>query len=286
MLMSSIGIITDSTSGISPEMAQEYDIKVMPLKLIFGDEIYLDGVDLDSKAFLKKLEAAPELPTTSQPSPGEFVEAYKQMAEKYEELISVHISSAISGTVESARQAAQTLKNMKIEIIDSKVTSISLLMLVERIAREVRAGMSMDAVTGLAHRIVDQLQLFLTVDTLEYLHKGGRIGAAQHLVGSVLNLKPVLYYKNGIVDALEKVRGRNKSLARMVELASEKLRGAKAEVAVSYYADEEAAKEVRDMVAKQLNVDPDKIMMNITSAVVAAHASPGAVGMGFYPALD
>jgi len=284
--MSSIGIVTDSTSGISPEMAQEYDIKVMPLKLIFGDEIYLDGVDLDSKAFIKKLEAAPELPTTSQPSPGEFVEAYKQMAEKYEQLISVHISSAISGTVESAHQAAQTLKNLKIEIIDSRVTSISLLMLVERIAREVRAGMSMDAVLGVARKVVDQLQLFLTVDTLEYLHKGGRIGAAQHLVGSVLNLKPVLYYKNGIVDALEKVRGRNKSLSRMVELASEKLHGARAEVAVAYYADKAAAEEVRDMVAKQLNVDPSKIMMSLTSAVVATHASPGAVGMGFYPEVD
>ncbi len=284
--MSSIGIITDSTSGISREFAEEYDIKVMPLKLIFGDEIFLDGVDLDSEAFLKKLDSSPELPTTSQPSPGEFVEAYKQMAEKYEQLISVHISSAISGTIESARQAAQTLKNLRIEIVDSKVTSISLLMLVERIAREVRGGMNMDAVLGVAKRVIDQLQLFLTVDTLEYLHKGGRIGAAQHLVGSVLNLKPVLYYKNGIVDALEKVRGRNKSLSRMVELAAEKLRGAKAEVAVAYYADEEAAKEVRDMVAKQLNVDPDKIEMNLTSAVVAAHASPRAVGMGFYPALD
>ncbi len=284
--MSSIGIITDSTSGISRELAEEYDIKVMPLKLIFGDEIFLDGVDLDSEAFLRKLESSPQLPTTSQPSPGEFVEAYKQMAEKYEQLISVHISSAISGTIESARQAAQSLKNMKIEIIDSKVTSISLLMLVERIARDVRAGMSMDAVLGVAKKVVDQLQLFLTVDTLEYLHKGGRIGAAQNLVGSVLNLKPVLYYKNGIVDALEKVRGRNKSLARMVELAAEKLRGAKAEVAVAYYADEAAALEVRDMVAKELNVDPDKIRMSLTSAVVAAHASPRAVGMGFYPALD
>ncbi len=284
--MSSIGIITDSTSGISREFAEEYDIKVMPLKLIFGDEIFLDGVDLDSEAFLRKLDSSPELPTTSQPSPGEFVEAYKQMAEKYEQLISVHISSAISGTIESARQAAQTLKNLRIEIVDSKVTSISLLMLVERIAREVRGGMNMEAVLGVAKRIIDQLQLFLTVDTLEYLHKGGRIGAAQHLVGSVLNLKPVLYYKNGIVDALEKVRGRNKSLSRMVELAAEKLRGAKAEVAVAYYADEEAAKEVRDMVAKQLNVDPSKIEMNLTSAVVAAHASPRAVGMGFYPAID
>ncbi len=284
--MSSIGIVTDSTSGITREFAEEHDIKVMPLKLIFGDEVYLDGVDLDGEAFLKKLESSPELPTTSQPSPGEFVEAYKQMAEKYEQLISVHISSAISGTIESARQAAQALKNLKIEIIDSKVTSISLLLLVERIAREVRAGMSMDAVLGVARKVIDQLQLFLTVDTLEYLHKGGRIGAAQHLVGSVLNLKPVLYYKNGIVDALEKVRGRHKSLSRMVELASEKLRGARAEVAVAYYADEEAAKEVRDMVAKQLNCDPDKIMMNMTSAVVAAHASPRAVGMGFYPCLD
>ncbi len=284
--MSSIGIITDSTSGISRELAEEYDIKVMPLKLIFGDEIFMDGVDLDSEAFLRKLESSPQLPTTSQPSPGEFVEAYKQMAEKYEQLISVHISSAISGTIESARQAAQSLKNVKIEIIDSKVTSISLLMLVERIAREVRGGMSMEAVLGLAKRVVDQLQLFLTVDTLEYLHKGGRIGAAQNLVGSVLNLKPVLYYKNGIVDALEKVRGRNKSLARMVELAAEKMRGAKAEVAVAYYADEAAALEVRDMVAKELNCDPEKIRMSLTSAVVAAHASPRAVGMGFYPALD
>ncbi len=284
--MSSIGIITDSTSGISREMAQEYDIKVLPLKLIFGDEVYLDGVDLDSEAFLRKLKASPQLPTTSQPSTGEFVEAFKQMAEKYEQLISVHISSAISGTVESARQAAQTLKNLRIEIIDSKVTSISLLMLVERIAREVRAGANMEGALSIARKVTDQLQLFLTVDTLEYLHKGGRIGAAQHLVGSALSLKPVLYYKNGIVNSLEKVRGRHKSLTRMVELASEKLRGARAEVAVAYYTDKASAEEVRDMVAKQLNCDPSKIMMSPTSAVVAAHASPGAVGMGFYPEVD
>jgi DegV family protein with EDD domain len=281
--MPGIGILTDSTSGITQEQAEEFGIEVLPLKLIFEDETFLDGVELSEGDFLRKLDESPKLPTTSQPSPSEFIEMYKKMAGKYDQILSVHISSRISGTIESARAAAQSLKDLKIEIIDSKVTSISLLLLVQRLAKALRQGINMEGLLELSKKVISQLQLYLTVDTLEYLHKGGRIGAAQHLVGSVLKLRPVLFYQDGIVDALEKVRGRQKSLQRMVELAADKLRGAKAQLGVAYFADRAAAEEVRDLALERLNVDPAEVVMNRTSAVVAAHASPGAVGIGFYP---
>ncbi|MHB8781751.1 MAG: DegV family protein [Candidatus Geothermincolia bacterium] len=283
--MGGIGIITDSTSGMTAEMADEYDIKVLPLKLMFEDETFLDGVNLSDRDFLRKLETSPKLPTTSQPTPGEFMQAYEDMGKKYDHILSVHISSRISGTIESAMAAARNLKDLKIDIIDSKVTSISLLILVQRLAKAVREGLNVDAVMELSRKVISHLDLYLTVDTLEYLHKGGRIGAAQNLVGSVLKLRPVLFYQEGIVDALEKVRGRQKSLQRLVELAAEKLKGVKTQLGIAYFQDKAAAEEVRDMALKSLNVDPADVLMNRTSAVVAAHASPGAVGIGFFPAV-
>jgi DegV family protein with EDD domain len=282
MEMAGIGIVTDSTAYMDDAYAKEHDIKIVPLKVIMEDETYREGVDISNDEFYRRLKGASIFPTTSQPSAGEFLEAYKEMASRYDSLISIHISSGISGTCESARCAAAEMEGYPIEIIDSKFTSIALVFLIEELVDARDKGMDVAQIKARLDKQINDTQLMFAVDTLEYLHKGGRIGGAQAMMGSMLKIKPILYLDDKI-DALEKVRGSGKAMDRLVELTKEKLGKKKARVGYTHVQDKDRMFELAEKVKRAVKCDGDGISYNETGPVVGSHVGPGTVGITFFP---
>ena len=279
--MASIGIVTDSTAYLDPEYVRQHDIKVVPLKVIMDDVSYREGVDIGNQEFYQRLKQPGVFPTTSQPSAGEFLEAYKEMSGKYDSLVSIHISAGISGTCESARSAAVEMGDYPIRIVDSRFTGILLAMLVDELVKGRDSGLGLDELVSMVEEKIRQSNLLFMVATLEYLHRGGRIGGAQALMGSMLRIKPILYI-DGTIDALEKVRGTGKALDRLVELAAERAGGRKVRVGLTHVQDEERMFELLEKVKVALNCDPEDISWNETGPVIGSHVGPGTVGVGFF----
>ncbi len=279
--MAGIGIVTDSTAYLDPDYVRAHDIKVVPLKVILDEVAYREGVDISNEEFYRRLKQPGVFPTTSQPSAGEFLEAYREMAEKYDALVSIHISAGISGTCESARSAAVEMGDYPIRVVDSRFTGIQLAMLVDELVKGRDAGMGLEELVSMVEEKIRQSNLLFMVATLEYLHRGGRIGGAQALMGSMLRIKPILYI-DGTIDALEKVRGSGKALDRLVELAAERAGGRKVRVGLTHVQDEERMFELMEKAKKALNCDPEEITWNETGPVIGAHVGPGTVGIGFF----
>jgi fatty acid kinase fatty acid binding subunit len=221
-----VRIVTDSTADIPPEQAKASGITIVPLTVFFGDEAYLDGIELDSVSFYSKLQASKDLPRTSQPSPAAFQEAYIRLInEGADAILSVHLSSKLSGTYQSACTARDTLpdtvKKIPIEIIDSLNISIAMSRSIFRAAQEAREGLGLPEIK--AH-VLDELartRILCVLDTLEYVRRGGRIGGARAFLGNVLSVKPIISLKDGVVIPVEQPRTRNKAYARVAELVQE-----------------------------------------------------------------
>jgi DegV family protein with EDD domain len=219
-------LVTDSTADIPLDQAQAAGITVVPLTVFFGDEAYLDGVDLDNASFYSKLQASKQLPRTSQPSPAAFQEAYIHLInDGADAILSVHLSSKLSGTYQSACTARDTLpdtvKKIPIEIIDSKNISIAMSRSILQAAQEVKEGLGLPEIK--AH-IIDELartRILCVLDTLEYVKRGGRIGGARAFLGNMLSVKPIISLKDGEVIPVEQPRTRNKAYARVAELVRE-----------------------------------------------------------------
>ena len=221
-----VRLVTDSTADIPQDQAQAAGITVVPLTVFFGDEAYLDGVELDNASFYRKLQASKELPHTSQPSPAAFQEAYVHLInEGADAILSVHLSSKLSGTYQSACTAWDTLPDtvnkIPIEIIDSQNISIAMSRSIMRAAQEAREGLGLSEIK--AH-ILDELartRILCVLDTLEYVKRGGRIGGARAFLGNMLSVKPIISLKDGEVIPVEQPRTRNKAYARVAELVQE-----------------------------------------------------------------
>ena len=221
-----IRLVTDSTADIPRDQAQAAGITVVPLTVFFGDEAYLDGVELDNASFYRKLHASKELPRTSQPSPAAFQEAYTNLIDEgADAILSVHLSSKLSGTYQSACTARDTLpdnvKKIPIEIIYSKNISIAMSRSIMRAAQEVKEGLGLPEIK--AH-LLDELahtRILAVLDTLEYVKRGGRIGGARAFLGNMLSVKPIISLKDGEVIPVEQPRTRNKAYARVAELVRE-----------------------------------------------------------------
>jgi DegV family protein with EDD domain len=280
--MAGIGIVTDSTAYLDDDYIKKNDIKVVPLKVIMDDVSYREGTDISNDEFHKRLREPGVFPTTSQPSAGEFLEAYKEMAERYDSLISIHISAGISGTCESARSAAAEMGDYPIEVIDSRFVSMMVAMMIEEIIEARDSGKGMEEIKSLLDNRIENGTVMFVVDTLEYLHRGGRIGGAQAFMGSMLRIKPILYI-DGTIDALDKVRGSKKALEHLVKLSADKLGGRKARVAFTHVQGEEKMRELMQMTREALDYDTDKVVAVETGPVVGSHVGPGTVGIAFYP---
>ncbi len=215
--MERIALVTDSTCDLPKEIIEQYNIHVVPLNVIFGEKNYRDGVDIDSEQFFQMLNTATHHPRTSQPAPGDFVTVYERLQD-YDQIISIHLSSKLSGTFESAMLARNLLPNLSITLIDSQSASIGLGWVVLLAARAIAAGKSKEEVVAIAERAAGEQRILLTVESLEWLHKNGRIGKASALLGGLLNVRPVLHIEEGVIAPYNKQRGKmGKVLQNMVE---------------------------------------------------------------------
>jgi DegV family protein with EDD domain len=280
-----IVVVTDSTAYIPKEALGDFDIPVIPLWLIWGDERFRDGVDMEPQEFYERLKGSKTFPTTSQPSAGEFADFFRQAGGGADAIVGVFISSKLSGTVPNAQAALPQLPDLNIRIVDSLSISMSLGFCVLAAARAAAAGKSLDEVVAAAESVRDKTELFFAVDTLEYLHRGGRIGGAKRLLGTALNIKPLLHLEDGRVEPLAQVRTKRKAVARMLEIAEERLGGKKmAEAAILDVNAPEEGAAVAAQTKERFGLPV--VFRTTVSPVVGAHAGPGTVGLCFYPALD
>ena len=201
-----IVVVTDSSAYIPEEALSGLGIPVIPLWLIWGDERFRDGVDIDPPTFYRRLRGSKIFPTTSQPSTGEFVGFFQQVAEDADAIVGVFLTSKLSGTVANAQAVQAQLPELTIRVVDSLSTSMGLGFMVLAAARAAAAGMSLDEVVAAAEEMRDRAHLLFAVDTLVYLHRGGRIGGAKWLLGTALNIKPLLHFENGTIEPLGDIR--------------------------------------------------------------------------------
>ncbi len=277
--MASIVFVTDSTAGLKASFAQENNIQVVPLYMQTEDSIYRDGVDLTAKDFYELLPSLNKLPTTSQPSVGDFVSVYSELIEKgAEAIVSVHIPSGISGTTNSARLAAEQFPKTRIEIIDMTCPCAAAQLAIEAGVRANLAGESVDAVVKAVEAVSESHGTVFMVDTLEYLHKGGRIGGASALVGSVLKFKPLLYFNDRKIDAIGRERGAEKALDAMLRIMDGWMPKDEPLKAVMMVAQsEDRAERILQKASGILNiVEVDTAWL---SPVIGAHVGPGCLGM-------
>ena len=215
-----VKVVTDSASDIPAELAEELGISVVPCTIFFGADAFKDGVEITKEEFFRRLTTDNIMPTTTQPSVGDFLEAYKPLAEGGHEIVSVHVSGKLSGTVNSARLAAEELPGATVEIVDTELASMGVALAAKAAVDAVAAGADAAAAAGAARKAAANTEVLFVLDTLEFLKRGGRIGSAQALLGSLLSMKPILKLTDGEVHPHEKVRTKGKAVLRMREIAA------------------------------------------------------------------
>jgi DegV family protein with EDD domain len=210
----SFAVVTDSTADLPGDWRDRFDIEVVPLKVIFGDETFRDGVDMNNEEFFARLATSTKLPTTSAPSPGEFAEVYRRLAKDHDGCISIHIGAALSATAESARIGAQTVEGFRVEVIDSETVTMPMAFLC-KVAAE---SATLDEATLAAKARVPKCRVLALLDTLRYIEMGGRVSRAQAMIGNMLDLKPLLLVKERAeIKAVDRVRTRSRAIPRMIE---------------------------------------------------------------------
>jgi len=277
--MAGVRIVTDSTAYIPKEVLEGHKIEIVPLYVNFPDEVIVDG-SIPNAVFFEKVEKASKLPFTSQPSPGDFVKVYEAILNDGDDIVSIHISSGLSGTVESAAQAKKMLAVENISIIDSLITTTGLAILVLAAAKAAREGKSREEIVLMLEDMKAKLRTFFVPDTLEYLKKGGRIGGAQALLGTILQIKPVLTVRNedGKIDSFTKVRTMKKALERIVDELPKQASDVQY-VAVLHAEAPETAVTLKSLLQGRL---PDlEIETYELSPVIGTHTGPGVVGYSF-----
>ncbi len=279
--MSKITIVTDSSAFLPEETVQKFGIHVVPLTVLWGTETYLDNVDITPAEFYKKLQEDPVHPTTTQPNPEEFLAAFEELSADHDGIVVPLISSKLSGTVNSAEMAASQFDRIPVRVIDTRTTSMALGLAVLAAAREAAAGKTIDEVEQVAKDICSRVKLMFVVDTLEFLHKGGRIGGASRLLGTALGLKPILHLSDGRVEALERVRTKRKAVERMLDLAQTFTDGNPVRAAVIHAGAPEEGEALMAKVSERFECT--ELHFAGLSPVIATHTGPGTVGMAICP---
>jgi DegV family protein with EDD domain len=278
--MSQVAIITDSTAYIPKDILANLNITVAPQVLIWGNETLRDGVDIQPEAFYNRLQKSTVMPTTSQVTIGQFKDMFSNLLDEGKQVLALLISNKLSGTIDSAVQAKDMLPGTPIEIVDSKTTAMALGFQVLTVARAAESGASLAECKALAEKSTEHVGVVFAVDTLEFLHRGGRIGGGQRFLGTVLNMKPILEVTGGRVEGIERVRTRSKSLSRLVEIIEERIGGRKPVRLATLHANSpEDARALLDMANSRLNAVEN--IISEVSPVVGTHAGPGTVGLAF-----
>lgn len=272
----SVRIVTDSTCDIPPAMVDELGIAIVPLTVHFGDEELVDGVDITSEQFFRRLQREPKSPSTAQPSPGQFRAKYEELiAEGATAIVSCHISSKLSGTYESARLAAEGL-SVPVHLVDSRLFSTALGMGVIEAARAAQEGRPAEEVKAVAEDTFRRTHVFITLETLEYLRRGGRLSRGQEIVGTLLKVKPILSTVDGEVAAIGRIRTKQKAVEEILSRVAELRPWASAFVV--YATTPEDAAYVAD---RYRGLSPETpVVTSRMTPVIGVHGGPGALGIG------
>lgn len=278
-----VGIVCDSTCDLGPQWLSQHDVTMVPLKVLFGDRTYLDWIDLEPDTFFEMLAAAPELPKTSQPSPAEFSAVYQALVDRgLDEIVSIHLSSALSGTIESATLAAATAR-IPVRIVDTRMVTAGTALAVMAAVSERDRGGDADAVEAAARHVTETVRLLFALGTLDYLVKGGRAGKAQGLAANLLNIKPVLTInKDGIIEPFKKVRGTKAALAEIAAEIAKDSASRPVRLALFHSTSEVLAHELRSAL-DAAGARYELVLTGRVGAVIGTYAGPGAVGAVYYP---
>jgi DegV family protein with EDD domain len=278
--MSKVVIVTDTTAYLPQKYIDELPIQVLPLTLYWEGKSYRDGIDMGPREFYTRLEKSSTLPITSQVTVNTFQEKFQELLDEGHEVLTMPISSGISGTVFSAFQAKEAFKGKPIEVIDTKLVSMALSFQVLAAARAAQAGASLEEVKQIALKAYDTIGVYFTVDTLKYLHMGGRIGGAQRLLGTALHIKPILAIRDGKIDAVKSAITSAKSVEAMIQLVARDIEG-KTPVRISvFHANaEEQAKKLLERCTKEFNAVES--ILSWVSPVVGSHVGPGALSIAY-----
>ena len=278
-----IAIVTDSTSDLNSDMTKEFGIEILPLHVVYKDREYLDGVSISPNEVYENMDV--EVPTTSLPSPAEISNLFKRLREdEYTHILSMHISSGLSGTYETVCQVAEDFKEMKIEVLDSKALSMGLGFPVLEAARELRKNKDFQAALKVAKTVSEQTKLYFVLSTLEYLKRGGRIGYVSGTIGELLNIKPIISVNTeGKYITHSKVRGRDQSLKKLLEILVENTQVGKYLVAIVHGGAELEARKLMQKAKEIPNII--ELFFNQISPVMGVHTGPGLVGIIISPVL-
>jgi DegV family protein with EDD domain len=275
-----VRVVTDSTADIPMELARALGITIVPLTVFFGDEAYLDGIELDNEGFYRKLQASKELPRTSQPSPASFQEAYTRLVDEgADAILSVHLSSKLSGTYQSACAARdslpENLRHIPIEVIDSKSISVGMSRATIQAAEEARQGLGLDEIKAHTLDRLSRSHILAVLDTLEYVKRGGRIGGARAMLGNMLSVKPIVSLKDGEVVPVEQPRTRNKAYTRVAQLLAEKGKIEHVSIAES---NDEVGHQLAEVIKTTYTGD---LPIYRLGAVLGTHTGPGTAAIAY-----
>jgi DegV family protein with EDD domain len=279
--MAKIAFVTDSTTNIPKDLSKGFEVHVVPSVVIWGGETLRDGFDIQPTEFYKRLATAKEMPTTSQPTPAAFVEKFEELKSKgYSDVLGVYVSSKFSGTIASAETAKQQVSGINIVNVDGRSASMGTGWPLLKAAEAAKAGASIEECVRIAEQTREHCGIMLLVDTLEFLHRGGRIGGGARFLGTALNLKPILEVQEGALEAVERVRTKTKAVDRMVELLVDRVAGrSPVHLAVLHANAEEEAKKLLEEGAK--HVKPVETTLAEVSPAVGTHTGPGTLGFVF-----
>jgi DegV family protein with EDD domain len=276
-------IVTDGAVDMPAEWLAEYDIQTIPINIHFGEKTYLQNVDLDLPAFYKLVDESSTFPKTSQPSPHQFVEFYKKIAKEGDTILSIHITSKLSGTYASAVAAAQEVREMfKVVPVDTLGGSIGAGFMCRSARQMDRAGKSVDEIVKHIESIREKVLIILTLDTLDYARRSGRVGTLSAALASVLNVKPIALLKDGLVDMVEKVRTRKVALERVLDMAKQSHGNQPVFLGVVHARDLASGQALMEEAKKRLNVK--EVFLTDLSISLAINFGPGTVGLILYPA--
>jgi DegV family protein with EDD domain len=277
-----IHLVTDSTAYLPEDIRQKYSVRTASLKVNVGDQTYDEEGGITKAEFYRLLADVATAPTTSQPSAGEFIALYEQLAgNEDDEVISIHISEGFSGTVPNALAAARELAPERIHVVDSRTTAVGLMNMVIAAGEAIAAGKSRPEILSMLERMINESCLYFSVETLEYLHKGGRIGAASRFLGTLLNIKPILYVHEGRIQPLDKTRTTKKARRRILDEVEQVVGQRPSRVGVVHIRAEDAAQELAERARERLNC----VSLHISEVgpVVGSHVGPGTLGLGACP---
>lgn len=276
-----VHIVTDTTSGLSSEVAECYHIPVIPQVIIFGEDSYLEGSEIDQATFMERLQTSAQLPKTSAPPPELFTRVFERLAPTGEPILCIHPSTEVSGTVRSATVAAKDFPEADIRVIDTRVIASPLATLVTLAAEWAEEGLDADTIEARLRDLIPRCRIYFLVATLEYLAKGGRIGGAAALLGSVLHIKPILTMRDGRVDQFERQRTQRRAVARLKALVLEQIpREGDGYLSVMHADVPEQAQDLANDLCAQLDLESVPIL-NVPPAIVT-HGGPGILGVAFF----